>query len=130
MRQIEKNIIASFDLVKVDIRKIQEDVSTLNRNQERIMEMLSDAKIQDAELSRRIREITEMVTQLRNGMKRSTSRPAPKRTAKTYVSSKEGTIFHAPQCPFAQNIKPKHKIIFQSKVKALNKGLKACRCVK
>ena len=30
----------------------------------------------------------------------------------------------------AQNIKPKHKVRFQSKVKALNDGFKKCNCVR
>jgi len=49
---------------------------------------------------------------------------------KHFLASKEGKKFHTVNCPFAQNIKPKFKVTFKSKVKALNIGYKACSCIK
>ena len=45
-------------------------------------------------------------------------------------TSKTGKKFHIEACPFAKNIKPKYKIRFKSKTKALNEGYKPCNCVK
>lgn len=49
---------------------------------------------------------------------------------KTYIASKDGKKFHMPNCPFAQNIKPKTKVKFKTKTKPLNLGYKPCSCVK
>jgi methylphosphotriester-DNA--protein-cysteine methyltransferase len=45
-----------------------------------------------------------------------------------YLASKTGKTFHVKNCPFAKNIRPKSKIIFKTKTKALNKGYKPCKC--
>ena len=53
-----------------------------------------------------------------------------KRAHKIFVAPKEGKVFHLSNCPFAQNIKPKNKVTFKSKTKALNEGFKPCKCIK
>ena len=55
---------------------------------------------------------------------------AKKMGRKRFVASKTGSKFHALNCVFAKNIKPKSKIVFKTKNRALNLGLKACDCVK
>ena len=42
-----------------------------------------------------------------------------KRANKVYVSSKDSNKFHLTNCPFAKNIKPKHREIFKSRIKTL-----------
>ena len=49
---------------------------------------------------------------------------------KKFVASKSGKTVHESNCPFAKRIKPKSKVIFSSKNKALNAGYKACDCIK
>ena len=61
-----------------------------------------------------------------------TKKPVLKRKSvrKTYIASKEGKKFHMPNCPFAQNIKPKTRVKFKTKTRPLNLGYKPCSCVK
>ncbi|NTV24009.1 MAG: hypothetical protein HGA85_06605 [Nanoarchaeota archaeon] len=49
---------------------------------------------------------------------------------RSYIGSDTSMKFHDSICPFAKNIKPKNKINFKSKTKALNLGYKACNCIK
>ncbi|MBU0460420.1 MAG: hypothetical protein KJ597_06375 [Nanoarchaeota archaeon] len=53
-----------------------------------------------------------------------------KRPRKRYLASKSGKIVHEKNCPFAKMIVPASVVIFKSKTEALNKGYKACGCIK
>jgi len=55
---------------------------------------------------------------------------ATKKKNKIYLSAKNSKKFHETNCPFAKNIRPKNRITFKTKSKALNQGLKPCSCVK
>ena len=107
MNQIEQNIMNSFRLAKSDIIKLQKSVIELSQAHERIAERLD--------------KMENRAPAAANGHKAA---------RKIFVAPKEGKIFHVPNCPFALNIKPKHKIYFKSKNKALNAGFKPCRCIK
>jgi len=103
MNQLEENVVNSFRLAKRDIISLQRQVNEISQAQERIVEILTRSK-----------EVKKT-----NG----------KVHRKAYVASKEATKFHIEACPFAHNIKPKNKIKFKSRVKALNEGFKPCECV-
>ena len=115
MKQLELNIVRSFQLAKSDIIKLQNDVQTLKHAQGQIMDMLDNIK-----------------KEIENIKHRKKSKAIVKTTIKKskFVASKGGSKFHTVNCPFAQNIKPKSKVIFSSKTKALNDGYKPCDCVK
>lgn len=120
MKQLISNIMHSFKLVKSDVVKLKENVIILQNNEERLLE--------------RIAVLEEKVTKLQNKRPKTKTITKTVRTnkaaKKTYWASKTGKKFHLDNCIFAQNIKPKSRVTFKSKTKALNEGYKACDCVK
>jgi len=131
--QLEENVINSFRLAKRDIINLKSEVIRLNEQHQRLIEMLKNLNIDEIKLNSKVNDInskknsqpkTRIVTRIKTVQK------AAKRAHKFYVANKIGKKFHIKDCPYAQNIKPKNKIKFNSKSKALNKGLKPCRCVK
>ncbi len=131
MNQIEENVVNSFRLAKSDIIKLQNKVIRLSQAQERLTEMLNALHKDEVKLYNRMKKSKPKVA------KKSKAKPKvktvvktiTKRANKTYVAAKDGNKFHLDICPFAQNIKPKNRVKFKSRIKALNEGLKACKCV-
>lgn len=118
--QLEENIINSFRIAKTDIIKLQSDFLSLSETQERMMEMIQFLRNLNNDLQKKL-DVTQAPKKIVvNGARKKTH----------FVASKAGKRFHIIACPYAQNIKPKSKLNFKSKVKALNTGLKPCRCVK
>ena len=143
MNQIEKNIIYSFSLAKSDIMKIQRDLLQLSQVQKNMISLLDGIKNDKVKLNAKIREL-----ELKLRQKKAKVAPIPrtrkvvkvvkvvkkvvksKPKRKIFLASKTGKSFHTKNCPFAQNIRPKSKIIFKTKTKALNEGYKPCDCIK
>ncbi len=113
MRQIEINILHSFKYAKRDIIALQQKVLDLSETQKRLI--LEIEKLKDDKK-------TPITTVIKTGIK-------TERKSTTYVASKTGKKFHKPNCPFAQNIKPKSEVKFKSNNAALNAGYKACKCL-
>jgi phage-related protein len=135
MEQIEENVMHSFKLAKRDIIRLQQDYTELSQTQERLMEMLNNMSSNSLTVLHKIRELETRLAQkpavhTKTIVKRIVSKAAAKHVKKTYVASKTGKSIHNKHCPFAQNIKPKSKIVFRTKAKALNKGYKLCDCLK
>ena len=144
MNQLEQNIVNSFRIAKGDIIKLQGKVLGISQAQERILEMFDMLKERENKLYQKIKDIEEIKIKelhLYEKLRKLTATSivkkvkvvktvTAKRKPKIYVSSKTGKKFHLANCPFAQNIKPKHKVVFKSKTKALNEGLKPCNCIK
>jgi len=142
--QIEKNIIDSFRLAKTDIINLQNELINLSQAQERIMELFDELKEKELELERKQTEIELRVASKVREIALKVPKEQPKvvplvktvtktvtrHAKKHFVASKSAKTFHQTNCPFAQNIKPKSKIVFKSRVKALNEGFKPCKCVK
>ena len=137
--QLENNIVNSFRLAKTDIIKLQNDVIELGQTQKRIVELLDELKQSQMELYQKITSVKRSASPRKTRAKpvrRIRTRTVvktvsvAKRAHKRFVAPKGGKKFHVPTCPFAQNIKPKHKTTFKSKTKALNEGFKPCKCVK
>ena len=126
MNQLEENIVRSFRIAKSDILKLQNTVSLLSENQERLMAVLNDVQNKENKLYNKMSEKPKTVTKTRTITK---TVPA-KRVKQTFVASKTGMKLHEVSCPFAKNIKPKSKVVFKSKTKALNEGFKLCECLK
>ena len=85
-------------------------------------ETLEDLKENDITLYEKIKVLQKT--------KKKIVKKTVKRTKKNYVSAKTGKKFHLDICPYAQNIKPKNKVNFSSKNKALDNGFKPCNCIK
>lgn len=117
MEKIEANIIHSFQLAKTDMIKLQDNYMELKRSQARILEKL--AKLE----AKKFVKAVKVVKAKKPVLKRKSVR-------KKYIASKLGKKFHLSNCPFAQNIKPKTKIKFKTKTRALNLGYKPCSCIK
>ena len=123
----EHNIINSFRLVKNDIMKIQEEFIELSQIQAEMLKRLGKMDTIDVKLEQEVKNAAKNKPVTTTKIITKTVTKTPK---KRYLASTESDKFHDIHCPFAQNIKPKTKIIFKSKDTALNKGYKPCKCVK
>jgi len=140
MNKIEENIIHSFRLAKRDIIKLQNDLIKLEHSHANLVSLLADLKSNQDKLSEEVKKKNKHVTIVKKPIVKKVVKKAPvkkvvkkatkKRTVNKYIAPKGGKRFHQPNCPFAQNIKPKNRIIFKSKTTALNEGFKPCNCVK
>ena len=135
MENIEANIAHSFQLAKADIIKLQNNYMELKRAQLRIAEKLArlDARkpIKEVKVVKIVKTKKPVKTKKAKKVKKPKKPTLTRKSVrKTYVASKEGKKFHMPNCPFAQNIKPKTKVKFKTKTKPLNLGYKPCSCVK
>ncbi len=113
---VEGNVIHSFNRVKADIIRLQDEFMQLRETQVRLLSRLAKIESQRAKPVKIIKTKKPVIVR--------------KSVKKTYVASKEGKKFHVANCPYAQNIKPKMKVKFKTKTKALNLGYKPCSCVK
>lgn len=137
MNQIEENVVNSFRLAKSDITDLQNKVIGLSQAQERVAEMLNALHKDEVNLYNKMRKSKPKVAKKSKAKPKAASKPkirtivktTTKRANKVYVSSKDSKKFHLTNCPFAKNIKPKNRIKFKSRIKVLNQGLKACKCV-
>ena len=127
--QLENNVIESFRLDKSDVVRMQNIIATLSENQERLLHQLADTREKEISLYHRLKELNgktvpKVVVNKIIKVKSTNGRK------KVYFASKKSDKFHAENCVFAKNIKPKSRLVFKSKNKALNIGLKACDCIK
>lgn len=128
MDQLERNIMESFRLAKSDIIKLQNKIIELGQTQKKIIESLDTLRAREALLSQKVREVSFRA--VKKPVQKTIIRTVGKKVKKVYVGSKESKKFHVDNCPFAQNIKPKTKVVFESKTNALNEGYKPCHCIK
>ncbi len=117
---LEGNISHSFKRVKADIIRLQDEFMQLRETQIRLLR-----RIATIEERKPVKE-----TKIVEPKKPKKTSLTKKTVKKTYIASKEGKKFHLSNCPYAQNIKPKTKITFKTKAKALNQGYKPCSCIK
>jgi len=127
--QLEQNIIESFRLVKSDVVRLQNLVAVLSQNQQRLLTQLGDTREKEISLYHGFKQLRENKTQKILKIVRPLRVKTIHKVTR-FIASKNSAKFHALNCIFAKNIKPKSKIIFKSKNKALNLGFKACDCIK
>ena len=128
MDQLKQNIVNSFRLAKSDIIETKQDMIELSRTMESIIERLSELKKNQVRMIEKIKVLENKAS--KKAVKKVIIRRNTKKAHKIFIAPKEGKLFHLSNCPFAQNIKPKNKVIFKSKTKALNEGFKPCKCIK
>ena len=128
MDQLKQNIVNSFRLAKSDIIETKQGIIELSKTVEHIIEVLSELKTNQARMMEKIKAFESKAS--KKIVKKVIIRGNAKKAHKIFVAPKEGKVFHLSNCPFAQNIKPKNKVSFKSKTKALNEGLKPCKCIK
>lgn len=142
MKQIEENTMHSFRMAKSDIIQLQNDFIALSRSQSRMFEMLQRMGKHETMLLHKIaqlesrkpmivrqvinKEVPKQITIKAPEVEKQSKKPV----RKVYIAAKGSNKIHLKNCPFAQNIKPKNRLVFKSKIKPLNLGYKACKCVK
>ena len=109
MKQIEKNIIDSFNLAKNDIHNMSAMIVIIEESLQKINSRISklESKV----------NVKPKVTKVTKSKKSK------------FFASKTGKKFHTKNCPFGQNIKPKSRITFKTKTTALNNNYKPCSCI-
>ncbi|HLC97015.1 MAG TPA: hypothetical protein VJH97_06870 [Candidatus Nanoarchaeia archaeon] len=140
MNQLELNVMRSFRKAKSDIIQLQNQVIELNQQQETLLKSISGYKSTEARLTEKISALSARFKMVESKKPVIVQQTVEKRVAakriiikaakKKFVASKSGKKFHTPNCIFAQNIKPKMKVIFKSKAAMLNQGYKPCQCIK
>jgi peroxiredoxin family protein len=116
MKPIERNIVESFNMAKSDIKKLQSIIVKLNDDQKTLQNKVAVLE----------KKLNGNKTVAKKVVKKATS----KRHTTRFVSAKDSKKFHVEACPFAKNIMPKKRVYYKSKTKALNEGLKPCKCIK
>ena len=139
MKQIEKNIINSFGIAKDDILRTQNDQIRLGKIQERLFDIVKELENKELELNSRVRKVENYDKYLRSLIDKIEIKFENKfedinerihtEENKKFVGAKTSGKIHEMNCPFAQNIKPVNKIIFESKEEALDYGFDKCKCV-
>ncbi len=112
MKQIEQNIIKSFNGVKYDLASIHTKIYELAHKNEELERTIFI-------LQNQLRTPTIIKTKVKTKAKKI-----------KYVGTKESNKYHLEACPFAKNIKKKSKITFSTKKIAEKKGYKPCKCLK
>ena len=132
MKQLEQNIVYSFQLVKADLTKLQNEIIQLRNTQAILIKKLVALESRQTTVIKRIDTNTKKVkTNTKARVKRAKATKARKvAKRRKFVASETGKKFHTLNCPFAHNIKPKSRVKFKSRTKALNEGYKACSCIR
>ena len=131
MALAEKKVIHSFNHVKEDITDIKSSLEILKHTQEAILKKLSAGKPAKRKHKKKAKPSPAKKHRAKPNRQKKVKSPVPRAMKRMrYVAQKGGKKFHKKNCPYAQNIKPKNKIIFKSKNRALNNGYKPCACVK
>ena len=105
MNKIEKRVRKSFELVKHDMNGMWNFIQQVKKTQEVLHDRIRTLELRNQELEKKL-----------EGHK--------------FVASREGKKYHNENCPFAQNIKPKMALEFETVESARNQGYKACDCAK
>ncbi len=119
VNQLENNVVESFKLAKQDIVKLYENVGYL-------LGQVEQLKKENAYLTAKVESVSK---KKRTVIVKTAKKVARKVVPKKFLATKGGSKVHDPHCPFAKNIMPKNKVVFASKVKALNEGYKFCKCL-
>lgn len=114
----------SFNLVKDDILTLQKQIGELAKNQEKILQVIENARRREEKLLKDFERLTGQAC------KKEVRVVKEKHHKTRYVGSKTGGKVHIESCPFAQKIKGRNKKYFTSKEEAISKGYKSCDCVK
>lgn len=126
--EVKKNKILkdSFNLVKDDILTLQKQIGELAKNQEKILQVIENARKREEKLLKDFQRLTGEKCK-----SEPTVRIIKEKDHKTrYIGSKTGGKVHMESCPFGQKIKGRNKVYFANKAEAIKKGYKSCDCVK
>jgi hypothetical protein len=148
-----KELKANEVKIAKSLRQVNETSSRrLRELTEKELQLYDRLKKVDTQVSRKVRELNQNSLQLYKQVKALDKKPVVKKAkpkvkrsvkpkakkpvkvkvvrakCKGFVAARGSLKVHKVNCPFAQNIKPKNKLKFKSRTKALNEGFKLCKC--
>lgn len=123
MNLIEDNVIVSFNRVKADIIRLQDEFMQLRETQIRILEKLESIESRANESPQVIR-VVESVKEKKVAKKKKSK--VKRAESKAYLASKGGKKFHDPGCVSLKNVSKENLISYVSKNKAVLSGLQPC----
>jgi hypothetical protein len=89
---------------------------------EKLPEILTDAVLKQVD-----EFVAEWSAANASGVDSATSRPDKATAERQSKSSEKQTVFHKPDCPFAQNIASKNLVTYGSKEEAIAAGKRPCK---
>ncbi|MBW3020026.1 hypothetical protein KY334_01910 [Candidatus Woesearchaeota archaeon] len=117
LNQFEKNVFYSFQKVKNDFLKCQNDIGILTQNQNKIIEWMHMMKDREEKLMEEIKSLKEKLESKKV------------KSSKKIIASKTGKKAHNSDCVYAKKIKGNMKISFDTKTEAEKSGYKLCECL-
>jgi len=134
IKQLEKNVILSFDSAKEEIEDNKGRIRDLEKAYRKVLEVLDNLRDENDYLNRKlalVEEISEKPAEKVYFVEEpEVSKKVKKKEKLWFVASESGEIFHEINCPFAQQIKRVNRISFENKLEALKSGFKPCKCIK
>ena len=124
---LENNVVRSFQTVKLDILKLQTEISSISSTLASWSETINEILDQQREHIDEIDDLKRQISRLKAQQKAIMT--IFDATEKKYVSSVSSKKIHKTDCVFAKNIKPSKRIYFGSRLQALKKGLEPCKCI-
>lgn len=126
-KEFKKDVYNSFNRVKQDIGSMRETIKDQNSELQRLKEKVFDLYGIITDLQSHIQsvETTKDVPQppVLSAPKIEPQPVAPQK--KFVVSLKSGKV-HDRECFFAKQIRPHHRMLFNTKMDAINKGYSIC----
>lgn len=117
MKAFEKNVQASFRMVKNDMTAAKESLAALETTNGKLKETVQELRTNQYVLHQKILALQK------------DAREQPKEDRKVFVAQRDGKKFHAENCPYGKNIKPRNKLTYNTPTVAMNDGLQPCTCV-
>ena len=154
INQLESNIKTSFRDVKLDMISVKGQILRIAEGQKELKDLILSLKKQNKKPAKKPvkkKVVKKKVVKKKPVKKKVVKKAKPKVVKKKvvkkvapkvvkkkpvkhkhaqFIGSKEGKKLHILACPFAKNIKPKSRVMFKTKNKALNEGYKPCECMK
>ncbi|MBS3168482.1 hypothetical protein J4216_05110 [Candidatus Woesearchaeota archaeon] len=114
IKQMESNVIGSFNLVKNDFYKLINLINTLQKE----IEIL---KISNSGLRRDFSNLKQKIDE-------KSVKPLVKPSSKGFLASKSGEKYHNDNCFLGKKIKSINRVWFNDKINAVSEGYSACVC--
>lgn len=119
----ENNVANSFNRVKADIIRLQDEFMQIRETQVRILDKISrleSVKNESPQVIRVVEPAKEVVK------KTKPKKRVVKSMKANYLASKTGNKFHDPGCNALKNVSRENLVSYPTKNKAISKGLQPC----
>lgn len=123
IRMMDFNLRQSFLSAKRDIISI---MGTVSEHHAYLKQLNNNQKL----LLLRVREMEKRLALSADGPKEITVQKIERAKRAGYVGASTSMTAHNSVCPFAKNINPENRVTFGTRVSAMNRGYRLCRCLK